>query len=258
VELDNARTRLKVAETAYQSALDNARAMSASLQDRRASHTLARKKVGDTAIRAPIAGFVSERLVQPGEFITQNTPVVTVVQVDPLKLRTSVQERYAAQITPGLRVTFRVESFPGVEFVGKVAYVSPAIDQATRTFQIEALVDNRDRRLKPGFFAKGVIETRVDADVLAVPDQAVSTLAGVSAVFVIDNGKVRQQPVTLGVKQGAVFEVTEGLKGDEVLAASNLNQLATGTAVVVDDGSRPAREAGPGPAEGARARGDGR
>jgi hypothetical protein len=100
----------------------------------------------------------------------------------------------------------------------------------------------------------------VDTDVLAVPEQAVSTLAGVSAVFVIESGKVRQQPVTLGVKQGAVFEVTQGLTGGEVLAASNLNQLATGTAIVVDDGSRrpPTGEAPGGPAGSRPDRGEGR
>ena len=231
VELDNAQTKLKLAESAYAAALDNARSLKASLQDRRAAYELARKKVADAVIRAPVGGSISERLVQPGEFIRENTPVVTVVQLSPLKLRTAVQERYAAAIAPGLPVTFRVESFPGVDFEGRVAYVSPAVDQATRTFAVEALVENRDRRLKPGFFTKGAIQTRVDKDVPAVPDSAVSTLAGVSTVYVVEQGKVRQQQVTLGARVGNLVEVVDGLKGTEVLAASNLGQLATGTSV---------------------------
>ena len=67
--------------------------------------------------------------------------------------------------------------------------MSPSLDQTMRTFTVEALVDNTDRRLKPGFFAKGVILTNKDEGVLAVPDTAVSTLAGVSSVYVI-----KQQP----------------------------------------------------------------
>ena len=79
---------------------------------------------------------------------------------------------------------------------------SPSVDQATRTFGIEALVENPDRVLKPGFFAKGTIALKMDDNVMAVPDDAVSTLAGVSTVYVIENGKARQQIVTLGAHEG--------------------------------------------------------
>jgi len=76
--------------------------------------------------------------------------------------------------------------------------------------------------------------TRVDEEVLAAPDDAVSAMAGVATVFVIENGKARQQQVTLGARQGQVIEIVEGLKGSELLATSNVNQLATGTSVRTD------------------------
>ena len=243
VELQNAQTRLKVAEAAYQSAVDSTRSVRAGLQDRRASLELAKKKLADAVIRAPFAGLVSERLVQAGEMIRENTPVATIVQVDPLKLRTAVQEKFAALIKPGLAVRFRVESMPNEDFLGKVAYVSPAVDVATRTFAVEAVVDNKDRRLKPGFFAKGVIETGTDGNVLAVPGDAISTLAGVSNVFVIENGVVRQQGVRTGTVQSGHVEILEGLKGDETLALTNLGQLATGVAVT-DEAAQPPAGAG--------------
>jgi hypothetical protein len=66
---------------------------------------------------------------------------------------------------------------------------------------------------------------------MAVPDAAVSVLAGVSSVYVIADGKITQQSVTLGVRQGDVWEIVDGLKGDEVLAASRLNELASGVSV---------------------------
>jgi membrane fusion protein (multidrug efflux system) len=130
-------------------------------------------------------------------------------------------------------VDFIVEAFPEKMYRGKVAYVSPAVDQATRTFPVEVLVDNADRQLKPGFFAKGSVLVRLDEDVLAAPDDAISTLAGVSTVYVIEDGKARQQQVTLGAHQGKVTEIVDGLKGSESLAVTNVNQLATGTAVRV-------------------------
>jgi membrane fusion protein (multidrug efflux system) len=109
--------------------------------------------------------------------------------------------------------------------------VSPAVDQSTRTFAVEAELPNPDHRLKPGFFAKGVILTHVDAGVIAAPDDAVSTLAGVSTAFVVENGKVRPQTVTIGVHQGTLIEIVDGLRGGETLATSNLSQLSAGVAV---------------------------
>jgi membrane fusion protein, multidrug efflux system len=133
-------------------------------------------------------------------------------------------------------VDFVVEAFGDKFFHGKVAYVSPAVDQTTRTFPVEVLVENGDRLLKPGFFAKGTVLTRVDENVLAAPDDAVSSMAGVSTVYVIEDGKARQQQVTLGARKGNVVEIVDGLKGDEIVATSNINQLATGTNVRTGQG----------------------
>ena len=228
---DTAETRVKVTEANYQAAVDNVRSLKASLQDRRASYELAQKKLSDAVVRAPVSGSVSERLVQPGEYIRENTPVATIVQMNPLKLKTAIQEKNAAVIKAGQTVDFVVEAFTDKIFHGKVAYVSPAVDQATRTFPVEVLVENADRTLKPGFFAKGTVLTRVDGEVLAAPDDAVSTMAGVSTVYVIEDGKARQQIVTLGTRKDKAIEIVDGLKGGEVLATSNVNQLATGTSV---------------------------
>jgi len=237
VDLQAADTRLKVTEAAYQSAIDNVRGQKALLQDRRAAYDLAAKKLADAVVRAPISGVISERPVQQGEYISERTPVATIVQVDPLKLRTGVQERYAGVIEAGQPVEFRVESFGEVVFHGKVAHVSPSLDPTMRTFTVEALVDNTDRRLKPGFFAKGVILTRKDEGVIAVPDSAISTLAGVSSVYIVKDGKITQQSVTLGVRQGDLWEILEGLKGNETLASSRLNELASGVSVELDTGT---------------------
>jgi RND family efflux transporter MFP subunit len=259
-DLQAADTKLKVAEAAYQSATDTMRGQKALLQDRRASYDLAVKKLNDATVRAPISGIVADRPVQVGEFISERTVVATIVQVNPLKLRTGAQEKHAGLIQPGQPVEFRVESYGDTVFRGKVAYVSPSLDQTMRTFAVEALVDNADRRLKPGFFAKGVILTNKDEGVLAVPDTAVSTLAGVSSVYVITKGRITQQQVTLGVRQGPLWEVVEGLKGDETLANNRLNELATGMTVRIgsgEGGGRRGQGGGQGGRQGGRQGGGG-
>ena len=254
---DSAETRLKIAEANYQATLDTVHSLKASLQDRRASYELAQKKVADAVIRAPVAGSISERLIQPGEFIRENIPVATIVQMNPLKLKTAIQEKHASLITPGQTVEFDVEAFLGRKFKGRIAYVSPAVDQATRTFAVEALVDNADRQLKPGFFAKGVVLTRVDENVIAVAEDSISTLAGVSTVYVIEGGKARAQQVTLGARQNSLVEITSGLKGTESLATSNLSQLATGVTVQIGKpGEEVAAETGRGAGQGGGRRGE--
>jgi RND family efflux transporter MFP subunit len=256
-DLQAADTKLKVAEAAHQSATDTMRGQKALLQDRRASYDLALKKLNDATVRAPISGIVSDRPVQVGEYISERTVVATIVQVNPLKLRTGAQEKHAGIIHPGQPVEFRVESYGDTLFHGKVAYVSPALDQTMRTFAVEALVDNTDRRLKPGFFAKGVILTKMDEGVLAVPDTAVSTLAGVSSVYVINNNRIAQTQVTLGVRQGALWEIVDGLKGDETLANNRLNELATGMSVRIGTGEEGGRR-GQGGRQGGGRSGGGR
>ena len=226
-DLDTAETRVKVNEANYRTSLENVQSLKATLQDRRYAVEQARKKLNDASIRASIAGQISERLVNQGEFIRENTPVVSIVKLDPLKLQTSVQERYASVVNPGLPVEFSVEASPGRAFSARVAFVSPAVDTSTRTFPIEVLVENNQRLLKPGFFAQGVIYTHIDENVIAIPEDAISTLAGVSNVYIIETGKIRRQPVTLGVRSGNLVEILSGLNGNEQLAASNLTMLAT-------------------------------
>ncbi len=256
-DLDTAETKVKVTEANFQSALENVQSLKATLQERRQAAELARKKLNDTNIRSSIAGQIAERFVHQGEYIRENTPVVSIVQMNPLKVQTAIQERYAVLVRPGLPVEFSVESAPGRIFTGKVAYIGPSVDPATRTFPVEVLVDNTNRALKPGFFAKGVIYTHRDENVIAVPEDAVSTLAGVSNVYVIEKGKeIRQQAVSLGARVGNLLEVLDGLKGDELLAASNLTMLATGVQVKVTPAAKsssssnavPQPEAGEAPA----------
>ncbi len=252
-ELDTAQTRTKVAEAAYQAALENVQSLKASLQDRRAAFELAKKKLDDAVIKAPVEGAIADRSVQRGEYIRENTPVVTIVRMDPLKLRTAIQEKYANLVRENQTVDFKVEPYPNEKFRGKIAYISPAVDQATRTFPVEVLVDNPAHKLKPGLFSQGAVLLGRDENVLAVPEETVSNLAGVSSVYVIDNGVVKQTTIQVGQRQDKLIEVVGGLKGDETLAASNLNELVTGTRVGVgDDEGGPA---GDPPGEGGQRRG---
>jgi RND family efflux transporter MFP subunit len=240
VELTQYPDRVRVAEAQLASEESAVRVAEADLRRREADTALARKKLTDATLRAPIDGAVARRHVNPGEFLEGNTAVFTIVQSDPLKWSGTVAEHAALQVRPGQVVRLRADTVPGRTFDGQVTRVSPAIDVASRTALLEARVPNRDGLLKPGLFARGVIALRQDAGVAFVPEAAVSYFAGITKVFVVAGGTARERTVKLGARQEGWIEVAEGVKPGETVAASGLGQLRDGVPVTIARAGRPA------------------
>jgi RND family efflux transporter MFP subunit len=233
-EFDAADTRFKTAHAAHQSAVEQARALLADAAVKEAQLALARKKLKDTIISAPLAGSISKRFVSAGEYVKVAAPLFTIVQDNPLKLTGMIPERFAPQIQPAQAIEARVDSFPDKSFKGKLMRISPASEVASRSFMIEAAIDNAERRLKPGFFAHAAVFTQVDPNALTLPQQAVVTFAGVSKVFVIENDVARERVVQTGARVGTnEVEITAGLKSGELVAISGLTRLIDGAAVAV-------------------------
>ncbi len=150
--------RESVAQAAFdrsQAAYDGARAAQ---QGAKASLDLARQRLADAVLAAPIDGVVLERRVDVGERLSEGTVAFVVVQTAPLKLRFRVPERYVGAAAAGAPVRAQVDPYPGETFSGKVSVVVPAIDPASRTFIVEALFENRDGRLRPGLFARVALD----------------------------------------------------------------------------------------------------
>lgn len=233
-EFDAADTRFKTAQATHQSAVEQARALLADAAVKEAQLALARKKLKDTIISSPLSGSISKRFVSAGEYVKVAAPLFTVVQDNPLKLTGLIPERFAPQIQTAQTIEARVDSFPDKSFKGKLMRISPASEVASRSFMIEAAIDNAERRLKPGFFAHAAVFTQVDPNALTVPQQALVTFAGVSKVFVIENEIARERVVQTGARVGTnEVEITAGLKPGELVAISGLTRLIDGTAVAV-------------------------
>ena len=115
----------------------------------------------------------------------------------------------------------------------------------TRSLALEGRVANGDNRLRPGFFAKGVALTRLDATAAFVPAEAVVYFVGVSKVFVVGDGKVAERIVRAGSRQGALVEILDGVKPGETVAVTNLSQLFNGAPVTLVNGSVPAPKTPP-------------
>jgi len=155
-----------------------------------------------------------------------------VVDDDPLKFRAAVPERFVGDIKVGQKVAVTVEAYPDA-FPGTVARINPQIDPANRTFQVEILVSNEKEMLRPGGFARGRVQTRMQPDVVFVPQESVVTFAGVNKVFTIKDGKAAEVGVELGDRDGDEVEVLKGLKGNESVVVSGTSKLATGVPVEV-------------------------
>ena len=242
---DVAVASLRVAEAQYESERAAIKNAEANVEQAVAGLELARKRWKDMDIVAPFDGFVRKRLVNAGETYKEKTPLMSLVATQALKLQGEVPERFSPLLAVGRPVQVEVEAYPGRTFAGRVTRVSPAVDVESRTLTVEASIPNPGGMLKPGFFSKALILTGTERSVSFVPEEAVVSFAGIVKVYVIAGDKAEERRVLTGQRAEGWVEVLEGVKPSETVATSNLSQLATGTAVAIQAGSRSA----PGPAK---------
>ena len=231
--LDDARATLQSKEALYTSALQNAKNLGASIRSSEATMKLANRELRDTEIRAPFDGFVEKRLVNLGELVKAQMPVMVVVRLDPLKVIAEIPEKMAPWIHPGLEAELQVDAYRDKKFTGKVSRISPGVNATTRAFAFEALVPNSDSVLKPGTFARVHIESGKVDDVLTLPYAALQYRYGVNRVFVVNGDKLAMRELTVGERIGDRIEVVTGVKAGERVAVSDVDTLADGTLVTV-------------------------
>ena len=229
--LDQQQARYDVAEAAVRSARENVRNIRATISARRASLSLAEKKLTDAKVVAPMAGFIKDRAATEGQFLKANSPVFTIVQSRPLKLHVEIPETAITSIRPGRPVKFSVDAYAGRTFEGTISRLSPSVSQQSRTLRLEAIVNNADGALKPGLFARVTIQTDRREKALVVPAEAIFTFAGLEKAFLIEGGKIVERIVRTGGKLGDKVEVMEGLKEGDVVATSNHGSLQQGREV---------------------------
>jgi RND family efflux transporter MFP subunit len=227
---DEDEANYNAAKASYDLAVQDVRNLQAAIKQQRAMTDLAKKKLRDTSIRAPFDGFVRERDVTVGQFLKAQitaTAVMTIVNVEPMRVRLKVPEKMAAWVPVGQAVTVAVEAFPERTFSGKIWRINPSVDPQTRTFDVEALVENHERLLKPGFFAKAsIVSTRVEK-VLFIPRKSVNYAYGIYKVYVVKGNKLKETEIKVGDQSGDDVEILEGVQqGDHLAVAAEGQELA--------------------------------
>jgi RND family efflux transporter MFP subunit len=231
--LDDAATTLQSKQASYDLSLQNAKNLRASIQASEASMKLADRQLRDTEIRAPFDGIVEKRMVNLGELVKTQMPVMAIVRVDPLKVIAEIPEKMAPWIKQGQPVQLHVDAYPERTFIGKVSRISPAVNTATRAFPFEALVPNQDATLKPGTFARVHIESGKIDTVLTLPYSTMQYRYGVNRVFVVDGDKLAARELKVGDRLGDRIEIISGVKAGDRVAATDVDKLADGLKVSV-------------------------
>ena len=228
-ELETATAAYEVAFNKHQDAILDVQNRRALLSQRRAELDIALQQLHDTTILAPFGGVIERRHTSPGEFLMTSDPIVTLVNVDPLRLQAEIPERQAARIKPGQKILVTVEGDP-TEYTGEISRLSPIISTNARILIAEAQVPNPGT-LRPGGFVRGKIILGVSQG-LSVPHEALVTFAGVDKVFLIKDGKAREQKVVTGRRQNNFIEITRGLGTNQPVVLTP-GRLQSGTPVVL-------------------------
>jgi RND family efflux transporter MFP subunit len=230
---DAAQADLQTKQAGYDVALQNARNLSASIRASEAATKLSDRQLRDTEIRAPFDGYVERRLVNLGELVKSQMPVMAIVRLDPLKVTAEIPEKMAPWIDSGRPIELHVDAYPDRTFTGKVTRISPAVNTGTRAFPFEAVVPNADGALKPGTFARVHVESGKVDEVLTLPYAALQYRYGVNRVFVVNGDKLEMRELQVGERLGERIEVTSGVKAGERVVVSDVESLNGGELVVV-------------------------
>ncbi len=196
------------------------------LNDSEIQHILKSGKVQENVpITADVSGYVSKKMVSPGDYVQRGQPLYQISDLSKLWVEFDVYESELEWIKKGDEVSFTVSSLPGQEFSGKIDFLDPMINPQTRVSIARLSIKNKDNLLKPEMFVSGVLETKVKSSMeITVPKSAVMWTGKRSLVYVKSETKAgtyfNMREVTLGPELGEKYIITDGLKPGEEIAVN--------------------------------------
>jgi len=224
-DFDQVDARVHSARAAYDLAVQSVQNLRAQLPQYKASVELAEKKLRDAVIRAPFKGQIKERVVSPGQYLKVQTPVMVIVSVDPLRVRLKIPETMAGLIQIGDRLQVTVDAYPNRTFSGKLSRINPSVDPQSRTFEVEALLENAKGLLKPGFFVKARIPSAKLDPGMVVPQDALQYSYGIYKIFLIQGDVLKEQEVKVGDLSAEQIEIVSGVKAGDMIGVPVKGQV---------------------------------
>lgn len=207
-----------------------------------AADAIARLNLERSRVRAPFAGAVAQRLASVGDYVAIGTPILRLIQTDPLRLRLEVPERESVAVRPGQAVRLTVDGDTNT-YPGRIVRIAPAIRETDRMLQVEADVPNQGG-LRAGLFARAQIIVNASEPALSIPPNALIAFAGLEKVVVIRDGKAAEKTVTTGRRGAGWIEIVSGLSEGATLVLDPAG-IRTGQPLTID---AQAEKSKPGPA----------
>ncbi|MGH8245313.1 MAG: efflux RND transporter periplasmic adaptor subunit [Gammaproteobacteria bacterium] len=203
---------------------------------------------------SPMTGFVGKRFVHPGALVSANTPILNLVDLRTLRMVINVVERDIVRVNRGVNAQVAVDAFPGRHYLGKVLRVSPVLDAATRTGEVEIHVPNPQLDLRAEMFARVTLDLGGQRRGILVPREAVVYRGDKSGVFVLNGNIARFRQVQPGVTHESQVEIVEGLKTGEKIISMGASLLKDGDQVRLRGEGGPPGGGRPGSNDGSPAR----
>lgn len=211
-----ARLTVNEVESVYEASAANVRALEAQVD-------AARRALEKAEVKAPMAGIVATRAVDPGDKVSVDTPLLTIVSLDEMEIDAPVPASEIGLVKIGQPVAFQVPGLAERRFEGIVARINPVARAGTRSIPVYISLDNPGGLLRGGMFAEGEIVIEEAADVLAVPDEAIRDENGETYVLKLEEGRIRRQPVTAEAQRsGGLVRVSGLAAGDRIIAATGI------------------------------------
>ena len=231
-DLDNAQ----VSYDAAVAALDS---LGAQVQQMAVAQAQAETNLAYSYIRAPFAGYVAERNLDLGAYVSGATAgtstisrgILTLHEIQTVRILIEVVERDVPLIQVGQKADVRAEAYPERIFEGTVTRIVQALNRATRTMTVEVDLPNKDHVLKGGMFARVEVLVGSHRNAIQIPIDAVSRLEDAQYVYIVREGKAQRMPVEIGVREDNRVEITKGLDGSEQVIVSGKDLVHDGTAV---------------------------
>ncbi len=254
-QLDAAEAQLEVARSAYERAeqLRDRRVITLPEYERdRAAYAAAeatvdqlRTRIGYATVNAPVTGVVTEKLVETGDVVANQTRLFEIADVSTMVVRVGVSELDVVELSIGDPVDVGLDAYPGNALSGQIRRVFPAADPATRLVPVEVALDEASARLaRPGFLARVTFSLNAREDVLLLPANALVGGQGSQSVFVVEDERAIRRTVETGLTSQGRVEIVSGLDGSEVVVTAGNNMLRDGAAVRVQNtGAAPAVQA---------------
>lgn len=224
-----------ISQNAYDNADSNLSVTQGTLKSNEAQAQLARNALRDAVVIAPLSGTVAKRHVQPGEKVSFDAPLITIVDLARMELRAMVPANDIPELVVGMKVELAIEGFGDRRFTGTIDRINPTTEAGTRAILVFIHIPNPDAALRGGMFGTGKVTLASGAPVPTLPAIAIRTEAGQNFVWTIENGKLARRIVTVGRRDDTVgrVEIKTSLPPGVPILAAPFDNLKAGAPALV-------------------------